>query len=300
MYPAKPAEGNTVVPFGTHMQADPLNQLSLQGDLRHASERGELSLHYQPKVDAHRGLMRGVEALLRWQHPQRGSIGPSTFIPLAERFGLMGALGQWATEEACRQMREWNDRGMRIAVAINLSVQQLREDDLAERISRALERHGVDPGQLLCEITEPVAMVDIEANQRAFEGLGRIGVFLSIDDFGTGFSSLSHLRQLPVREVKIDSAFVTDLEHSADARAIADAVVRLAHALGLRVVAEGVETPGQRDILQAFGCDELQGFLFARPMPAADLLQWAIGHAPDVAPGALPDFAPSVIDETPR
>jgi diguanylate cyclase len=279
------------------MEADPLNQLSLQGDLRHAAERGELALHYQPKVDGHRGLIHGVEALLRWQHPQRGSIGPSTFIPLAERFGLMGALGQWVIEEACRQMREWNDRGMRIRVAINLSAQQLREDDLAERIGRALERHGVDPEQLLCEITEPAAMEDMAITQRAFEGLARLGVFLSIDDFGTGCSSLSRLRQLPARELKIDRRFVMDLERSADARAIADAVVRLAHALGLRVVAEGVETEGQRELLLGFGCDELQGFRFARPMPANELLQWALGHAPDVAPETMADFAPPVIDE---
>ena len=300
MYAAKHAGGNTFVLFEPHMDADPLNQLSLQGDLRHAAERGQLSLHYQPKVDGRRGLINGVEALLRWQHPQRGAISPATFIPLAERFGLIGALGHWVIEEACRQMREWNDRGVRIRVAINLSVHQLREDDLAERICRALERHGVDPAHLLCEITESVAMEDIEATQRAFEGLARIGVFLSIDDFGTGYSSLSYLRQLPAREVKIDRGFVMDLEHSADARAIVDAVVRLAHALGLRVVAEGVETQGQRDILLGFGCDELQGFLFARPMPAADLLQWALGRAPDVAPEAMPDFAPSVIDETLR
>jgi diguanylate cyclase len=300
MYAAKHAGGNTFVLFEPHMDADPLNQLSLQADLRHAAGRGQLSLHYQPKVDGHRGLIHGVEALLRWQHPQRGSISPATFIPLAERFGLMGAIGHWVIEEACRQMREWNDRGMRIRVAINLSVHQLREDDLAERIRRALEHQGVDPAHLLCEITESVAMEDIEASQRAFENLARIGVFLSIDDFGTGYSSLSYLRQLPAREVKIDRGFVTDLEHSADARAIVDAVVRLAHALGLRVVAEGVETTGQRDLLMGFGCDELQGFLFARPMPAGELLQWALGHAPDVAPEAMPDFAPSVIDENLR
>jgi EAL domain-containing protein (putative c-di-GMP-specific phosphodiesterase class I) len=139
-------------------------------------------------------------------------------------------------------------------------------------------------------------MQDVTITQRACEGLARLGVFLSIDDFGTGCSSLSHLRQLPARELKIDRRFVMDLEHSADARAIADAVVRLAHALGLRVVGEGVQSEGQREILLGFGCDELQGVLFARPMPADELLQWALGHAPDVAPETMPDFAPSVID----
>jgi len=169
-------------------------------------------------------------------------------------------------------------------------VHQLREADLVERIEQALARHGVDPSCLLCEITESVAMEDIRATQVAFEGLARVGVFLSIDDFGTGYSSLSYLRQLPARQLKIDRSFVKDLQTSGDARAVVDAVVRLAHALGLRVVAEGVETSDQRDVLVNLGCDELQGFLFARPMPASALLDWVMGRKPE---GAV-DFAPSI------
>lgn len=261
------------MPFEPRLDADPLDQLSLQGELRHAIERGELSLHYQPKVAVERRRIRGVQALPRWQHPVRGPIALAVFVPLAERFGLAGALGQWILQEACRQMREWIDRGVSIGVAIPLSAQQLREDDLAERIGRELERHGLDPAQLLCEVPESVAMEGSEAGRRAFEGLARIGVLLSIADFGRGFSSLGGLRRLPAREVKIDQGFVRQLERSADARAIVDGAVRLAHALGLGVVAEGVETQGECDVLAGFGCDELQGPLLAPAMPPAELLR---------------------------
>jgi len=293
MYAAKRAGGNTYVVFESRMDAGSADQLNLQHDLRHAVERGQMQLHYQPKVDGRRGQISGVEALLRWNHPVRGMVSPGEFIPIAERFGLINALGQWVIDEACRQMQAWADEGVRMRVAINISVHQLREDDLVERIHRALQRHLIDPSQLLCEITESVAMEDIRATQRAFDGLASIGVFLSIDDFGTGYSSLSYLRQLPARQLKIDRSFINDLETSSDARAVVDAVVRLAHALGLKVVAEGVETEGQRDVLLGLGCDELQGFFFARPMSAATLLDWTHGRKPADAV----DFSPSVLHE---
>ena len=291
MYAAKRAGGNTYALFESNMDADALDQLSLQTDLRHAVERGQLELHYQPKLDGRLGQIRGVEALLRWHHPVRGIVGPGIFIPIAERFGLINALGDWVIDEVCRQIEAWRDDGLRMRVAINLSVHQLRQDDLVERIAGALERHRVDPSQLLCEITESAAMHDVEAVQRAFDGLARIGVFLSIDDFGTGYLSLSHLRQLPARQLKIDRSFVSDLETSADARAIVSAVIHLAHELGLPVVAEGVETQTQRDILLGLGCDELQGYFFARPMPAGALLTWTAGRKP----AGAPDFSPSVL-----
>ncbi|GKS74111.1 EAL domain-containing protein [Acidovorax sp. SUPP950] len=291
MYAAKRAGGNGYAMFEPHMGSDASDQLELQNDLRHALSRGELALHYQPKIDGKRGRINGVEALLRWHHPKRGMVSPLVFIGLAERFGLIGQLGAWVIEEACRQMADWARSGLRMRVAINLSVHQLRESGLAERIEHALQFHGLDSSQLLCEITESVAMEDTKATQRTFEGLARIGVFLSIDDFGTGYSSLNYLRQLPAQQLKIDRSFVNDLEHEEDARAVVDAVVRLAHALGLRVVAEGVETSGQRDILLAMRCDELQGFFYARPMPADVLLAWAQGDKPE----GSADFAPSVI-----
>jgi diguanylate cyclase (GGDEF)-like protein len=293
MYAAKRAGGNTYALFESHMNAAAIEQLSLQTDLRRAVELRQLQLYYQPKVDGETGQIHGVEALLRWNHPERGIVSPGVFIPIAERFGLINALGNWVIDEACRQMSAWADEGLRMRVAINLSVHQLREDDLVDRIDRALRRNGVDASQLLCEITESVAMEDFQGTQSAFDNLGRIGVFLSIDDFGTGYSSLSYLRQLPARQLKIDRSFVSDLEVSADARAIVSAVVRLAHELGLRVVAEGVETAGQRDILVGIGCDELQGFYLARPMTADALMAWTEGQKPE---GAA-DFAPSVMGE---
>jgi len=281
MYTAKRAGGNTYALFESRMNEGLQDQLSLQQDLRHALERGELQLHYQPKIDARLGRLQGVEALLRWQHPTRGMVGPNVFIPIAERFGLINGLGNWVIEESCRQMRVWANEGLSMNVAINLSVHQLRTEELVPRIESALARYQVMPSQLLCEITESVAMEDIESTQRAFEELSRIGVYLSIDDFGTGYSSLSYLRQLPARQLKIDRSFVADIEVRPDARAIVSAVIQLAHQLGLRVVAEGVETEGQRDILLVLQCDELQGYLLARPMAVEALDDWLQKQPPD-------------------
>lgn len=287
MYTAKRAGGNTYALFESRMNEGLQEQLSLQHDLRHALERGELQLHYQPKIDARLGRLQGVEALLRWHHPTRGMVGPNVFIPIAERFGLINGLGNWVIEESCRQMRVWADEGLSMNVAINLSVHQLRTEELVPRIESTLARYQVMPSQLLCEITESVAMEDIESTQRAFEALSRIGVYLSIDDFGTGYSSLSYLRQLPARQLKIDRSFVADIEVRPDARAIVGAVIQLAHQLGLRVVAEGVETEGQRDILLVLQCDELQGYLLARPMAVEALDDWLQKQPSDEPPPAV-------------
>lgn len=280
MYIAKRAGGGNYALFEAHMDegAHALERINLLNDLRQAIEHGELLLHYQPKLEARMGGFMGVEALLRWKHPTRGMVGPNVFIPIAERFGLINSLGQWVIDEACRQMRVWADNGLTIHVAINLSVHQLRTEDLADRIQAALQRNRIDPGQLLCEITESVAMEDIKSTQRTFEALSRIGVYLSIDDFGTGYSSLSYLRQLPACQLKIDRSFVADIESRPDARAIVGAVIQLAHQLGLRVVAEGVETEQQRDILLQLQCDELQGFLLARPMAVEAFNAWLHAH----------------------
>jgi diguanylate cyclase (GGDEF)-like protein len=295
MYEAKRAGGNTFAHFEPRLEGAPPAMLGLQHELRGAVERNELELHYQPKVDGRSGRTHGVEALLRWHHPENGMIPPMTFIPLAERFGLIGKLGNWVIDEACRQIEQWSREGLRMNVAINLSAHQLREDDLVERIEQALRRHGVDAGQLLCEITESIAMSDVKATQAAFTGLARIGVLLSIDDFGTGYSSLAYLRRLPARQLKIDRSFVSDLETSSDARAIVSAVVHLAHDLGLGVVAEGVETPGQHAVLTDLGCDELQGYLFAKPMRAGLIAAWVNARGLETEPTpsrpmALEDF----------
>lgn len=291
MYAAKRSGGSCYVLYEPHMSSDASDQLELQNDLRKAIEQNALTLHYQPKIDSERNVINGVEALLRWHHPVRGMVPPSQFIALAERFGLINRLGQWVIDEACRQIARWQEEGVRMRVAINVSVHQLREGGLAHRVEHAMQAHGVQPDQLLCEITESVAMEDVAGTQKAFEDLARIGVYLSIDDFGTGYSSLSYLRRMPARQLKIDRSFVQDLASGDDARAVVDAVISLAHALGLRVVAEGVETVAQRDILLAMGCDEMQGYLFARPMPASDLLAWARGNKPQDSA----DFSPSIL-----
>ena len=274
MLTARRAGGGVYCFFERGMDRVGAAQVEMQRDLRHAVARKQLELHFQPKLRASTGELAGVEALLRWHHPTRGLVGPAEFIPVAERFGLIGELGQWVIDEACRHLRVWHNLGLDIPVAVNLSVHQLRQPDLEQRVRDALRRHRVPARMLSMEITESVAMEDIEASLRVFEMLDHIGVRLSIDDFGTGYSSLSYLRRLPARQLKIDSSFVRDLGSSLDAQAIVEAVVRLAHALGLKVVAEGVETQDQADILAQLHCDELQGFLFARPMAEHTLMKW--------------------------
>jgi diguanylate cyclase len=274
MFAVKRTGGSTYAFFDPRMELDASDQLELQTDLRQAIERGELALYYQPKVDARSRECTGVEALVRWQHPKRGAVGPTELIGVAERFGLIGTIGQWVIDEACRQMRAWDDEGLRLRVAVNLSAQQLRQDDLVQRIRQSFEAHRVDATLFTFEITESVAMEDTQATMRAFAQLARAGVALAIDDFGTGHSSLAYLRTLPARQLKIDRSFIGDLGLSGDAMAVVDAVIRLAHALGLRVVAEGVETERQCEILVTLGCDEFQGYLFARPMRAAEVAVW--------------------------
>jgi diguanylate cyclase (GGDEF)-like protein len=273
---SKRAGGARVSFYDASMEGDLAADLELLRDFRHALEHNELTLAFQPKIEAASGQITAAEALLRWRHPTRGDVPPGVFVALAERFGLVARLGDWVIEQACRQARIWADRGLNMRVAINLSAQHMRQPDLARRIRTVLERYRIDPARLTCEITETLAMENTAATQATFAQLGEVGVHISIDDFGTGYSSLAYLRSLPASEVKIDRSFVMDLERSADARAVVDAVVKLAHALGKRVVAEGVESVRQRRILTEMHCDELQGFLFAHPMAPGDLLEWAL------------------------
>jgi diguanylate cyclase (GGDEF)-like protein len=281
MRAARQAGGGAHAEFDAQMGDDQREQAELARDLRWAIERKQLMLYYQPKVDAVSLQITAAEALLRWQHPTRGIVSPTVFIPIAERHGLIGAIGNWALEETTRQAGVWRDSGLRMRVAINVSGYQMRQDDFAERLENALRTHRLVPGRFTCEITETVAMEDTLVTQRAFARLGELGVHVSIDDFGTGHSSLALLRRLPAAELKIDRAFITDLGRSADALALVRAVVQMAHSLDLRVVAEGVETEAQRDQLRSLGCDEMQGFLFARPMSAAALELWAMDENED-------------------
>ncbi len=294
MYASKRSGGSKHCFYSNAMDADAEAQFELLRDLRKAVAAKEFELFYQPKIDSKSGKVTAVEALLRWKHPTRGLLLPSTFIPIAERFGLIGAIGNWVIEDACRQSRQWREKGVRMRVAINLSAHQMRQDDIVERITDALQAHKIHPSLLTCEITESAAMEDTKTTQTTFRRLGELGTHLSIDDFGTGYSSLSYLRKLPAEELKIDRSFIMDLEHSADARAVVDAVIKLAHALGLKVVAEGVENQRQQQVLVQMGCDELQGFLFAKPMSARALMLWAVN---DRSEGASV-FKPSLFDET--
>jgi diguanylate cyclase (GGDEF)-like protein len=257
------------------MNVDLRGQAELVQDLKHAVARGELQLVFQPKVDARSREVTAAEALLRWQHPQRGMVSPGVFIPLAERYGLIGGLGEWVIQEACRHAAEWRGQGLRMRVAVNLSALQLRQDKLVPFVLACLRQHGISPGRLTCEVTESVAMEDTEQTRRAFDRLRKAGLHVSIDDFGTGQTALAWLQRLPVAELKIDRSFVTDVHQQARSQHIVSASGKMAHALNLRVVAEGVETEAQRHALVELGCDELQGFLFARPMSARDLALWA-------------------------
>jgi diguanylate cyclase (GGDEF)-like protein len=273
-------------------------QTELLRDLRQALAQGELHLYYQPKVDALTLQVTAAEALLRWKHPRRGMISPAVFVPLAEKHGLIGEIGAWVIEEACRQAARWRLSGLRMRIAVNISGLQLRQEGLVDRIEACLRRHHVPAARLTCEITETVAMEDTAITREAFERLRRAGLHVSIDDFGTGYSSLATLRRLPAAELKIDRAFVTDLgdggEDAENARSIVRAIIQMAHSLHLRVVAEGVESEGQRDQLIGLGCDELQGYLFAKPMTAASLALWADGER-EVAASM---FRPSLFDPT--
>lgn len=278
--------------YNPALAVDSRDQAELLQDLGHALKRGELQLVYQPKVDAKTLQITAAEALLRWQHPQRGTIAPALFVPLAERHGLIGAIGRWVIEQACRQAAQWRGRGLRMRVAVNISGHQLRQDDFVEHIETTLRYHGIPAGRLTCEITESVAVEDTAHTRAAFARMCQAGLHVSIDDFGTGQSSLAALRNLPAAELKIDRAFVVDLESSASARQVVQAIVQMARTLGLRVVAEGVETDAQRDALVALGCDELQGYLFARPMSATALALWA--ETDDSHCGADAAFRPSL------
>ncbi len=294
MRAAKAEGGATYCFFEERMVSGVRDQTELLRDLRVAMAQGELELYYQPKIHAPTGEVTGAEALMRWHHPRRGMISPTVFIPIAERFGLIGAMGNWLIDEACRQIRAWRDTGLRMRVAINVSVHQLRQPDLVDRIARALQKNGINPNLLTCEITETVAMEDTEGTIEIFKRLAAIGVSISIDDFGTGHSSLAYLSKLPASELKIDRGFVLDLETSEDARTVAQAVINLAKALNLKVVAEGVETEGQNRILRDFGCDQLQGYLFSKPLSSKALALWATDN---VGPRALA-FRQSLFTET--
>ncbi len=274
MYQAKEAGRNAYVLFAEWMNASAQQQFQLLADLRRAIGSDQLSLHYQPKTRVASHAVSGAEALIRWQHPEQGVVPPDRFICLAERSGVINEIGRWALDEACRQLRLWHDAGQESwTVSVNLSPIQFASPLLLDEVRQALHDHRIEPRRLILEITESTVMRDTEISLQLLQALAALGVGISIDDFGTGYSSLLYLKRLPATEIKIDHAFVRDLERSSEDVVIVSAIVALGHALDMDIVAEGVETPGQRAYLERLGCDYLQGYLLGRPVQPERFLQ---------------------------
>jgi diguanylate cyclase (GGDEF)-like protein len=289
MYHIKNAGRNGYCFFKASMNADAQNKLALMQDLRTALDKGQFTLHYQPKLATQTGRISGVEALLRWQHPERGMVGPDTFIPLAEKSGLIVAIGEWVINEACRQLKAWHQQGCHgWTIAVNLSAVQFANDGLVEVVENALRTHGLEARFLTLEVTETVAMKDVEQTLALLNRMVALGVAISIDDFGTGYSSLLYLKRFPACELKIDRGFVRNLSAGSDDSAIVSAIVGLGRSLGLNIVAEGVETEQQHEFLSTLGCQTMQGYWIARPMPAQDILKTfnAANIAVPVSPNA--------------
>lgn len=284
MYRAKEAGRNNYQFYAPEMTAKSRERLSLENALRHALERGEFEVHYQPVVDLAARAVDGVEALVRWRHPERGLVSPADFIPLAEETGLIVPLGEWVLDQACRQVRAWRAQGLpRLTLAVNVSARQFRKKDLSETVAAVLARTGFDAADLELELTESLlAETEILATLNA---LSAQGIQLSIDDFGTGYSALSYLKRFPIDTLKIDRSFVSDIATDADTAALASAMIAMAHALEIRVIAEGVETEAQLRFLAEHGCDAVQGYYFSAPVPPAQLpermhVAWPFPHAP--------------------
>jgi diguanylate cyclase (GGDEF)-like protein/PAS domain S-box-containing protein len=269
MYQAKESGRQCYRFFKPVMNTHAVERQSIEADLRRALERNEFKLHYQPKIDIETGAITGVEALLRWTHPTRGSVPPLSFIRIAEDCGLILPIGAWVLHEACTQARAWIDQGLPpTTMAVNVSAVQFRDEQFLESIFAALAATGLDPGFLELELTESVLMKRPDLAASILKNLRNKGIVVSVDDFGTGYSSLSYLKKLPLDILKIDQSFVHQLNENSDDAAIACAIISMGKSLNLRIIAEGVETPEDLEFLRAHGCDEVQGFYFSRPVPA--------------------------------
>jgi EAL domain-containing protein (putative c-di-GMP-specific phosphodiesterase class I) len=271
MYRAKDHGGDRYELFDSALRAGVRIRLETETDLRRALERDELLLHYQPTIDLLNGSVIGVEALVRWAHPERGLLPPDEFIPVAEETGLIVPLGAAVLDMACREVGTWQRESpalRSLVVGVNLSTRQLLDRGLIDLIHRRLDETGLDPACLCFEITESVVLGDVDRAAAALHALKRIGVTIGLDDFGTGYSSLSYLQRLPIDVLKIDRSFVAGLTTSRADHALVTSIIEMSHALGIRTIAEGVETEDQLRALTVLGCDHAQGYLWSRPLPA--------------------------------
>ncbi|MEH6498125.1 MAG: bifunctional diguanylate cyclase/phosphodiesterase, partial [Pseudoalteromonas distincta] len=276
MYQAKSSGRNAFRLFNEDMSADTYARLGMEQDLRQALARNELELHYQPIVDMQDGHLVAVEALLRWQHPERGMVGPDSFIQVAEQSGLIVDIGTWVLEHACEQMVAWQAEGLaQVLISVNLSAVQLHRGDLEQTVRRALERSGLMPGLLELELTESMLLHDSEASILLLQRLKNLGVKLAIDDFGTGYSNLSYLQRFQVDRLKIDRSFVQAIIDNQQDRAIVTAIIQMARSLHLHTTAEGIEDEPTRRVLAELGCDCGQGYLFSRPLTALAFQFWS-------------------------
>jgi diguanylate cyclase (GGDEF)-like protein/PAS domain S-box-containing protein len=279
MYRAKDRGRNGIQFFTSDLNVQLIENLEMESKLRRALEREQFLLHYQPRIDLSSGACLGAEALIRWQVSPQEIISPDRFIPLAEETGLIVPIGLWVLETACTQNKAWQDMGLEpMVVSVNVSARQFRQDDFVQTVVSVLKKTGLEARYLEIELTESMVMHDAEKLAAMLDELQRIGVQMSVDDFGTGYSSLSYLKRFPVDRLKIDRSFVQDVMSDTDDATIVRTIIALGHNLGLRVVAEGVETAGQSDFLRQNDCDEAQGYYFARPVPNVEFIAWLNQH----------------------
>jgi diguanylate cyclase (GGDEF)-like protein len=279
MYQVKESGKNAFAFYSAERNANSFERLALESSLRRALELGELQLHYQPKQDLRSGKVTGMEALLRWQHPDLGMVSPAQFIPVAEETGLIVPIGLWALRQACQQTVAWRAQGLTdLVVAVNLSPRQFSDDNLLGDIVAILQETGMDGRWLELEITESAIMQDAEMGRKLLRSLKSLGIRVAVDDFGTGYSSLSTLKLLPIDTLKIDRSFIRDLATDVEDRGLTEAIIQMAKTLNLHLVAEGVESDEQREFLVARGCDELQGYLFSKPLPLPVFERFVSSH----------------------
>ncbi|MCW8828118.1 MAG: EAL domain-containing protein, partial [Gammaproteobacteria bacterium] len=275
VYRAKEEGRNRTAFYTESLSRMALERLSIEAGLRYALEHNELELHYQPQLLLHNRKLAGVERLVRWRHPEKGLIPPDDFIPLAEKTGLIEAIGEWVLEEACRQMAAWRDAGIAVPrISVNLSAHQLGRQDLVQAVEKTLERHGLEPEMLELELTETAIMEDPQKATETLKAMAELGVAMAVDDFGTGYSSLAYLQRLHLHRLKIDRTFVQDLPGNANNVALCRAIIAMASSLGMETIAEGIEKEEQHAFLSAESCTIGQGWLYARALPAAELEQW--------------------------